>query len=382
MAYDDIKEQLRGYILCPHQTVLLKCASDETVEIYHADYGRRHGFICGRGRNNNCSTKKSTTARMKRMCKGKSVCPINALAKNYEDACPGVNKYLHVVYRCEKRKEDVSEVFHAPTPEVTPQCGVKKSTRVRARVVEGRRTVPGTWPWQVLLLKGYRRKRFTCGGTLIHPRWVLTAAHCIKSKKKHYYTVRLGEYDRWVNEAKEQDIPVKRAIRHPLYFMPYPLNNDIALLELERPASFTDRVGTACLPNLNYEVADNDPETRCYITGWGKTKHRGYMSQMLRQVEVPPVSRAKCAVRLAKSPGGNNRKITSHMICGGDDNTGVSACQGDSGGPYVCRNKEGYWEVQGVISWGSPICSLKQRFTVFAQVSKFRKWIDKYINHS
>jgi secreted trypsin-like serine protease len=78
--------------------------------------------------------------------------------------------------------------------------------------------------------------------------------------------------------------------------------------------------------------------------------------------------------------GGAFRKITKHMICGGDDNTGVSACQGDSGGPYVCRNTQGYWEVHGVISWGSPICSLKQRYTVFAQVSKFRKWIDKYLN--
>ena len=80
------------------------------------------------------------------------------------------------------------------------------------------------------------------------------------------------------------------------------------------------------------------------------------------------------------SPGGAYRKITKHMICGGDDNTGVSACQGDSGGPYVCRNTQGYWEVHGVISWGSPICSLKQRYTVFAQVSKFRRWIDKYLN--
>ena len=77
--------------------------------------------------------------------------------------------------------------------------------------------------------------------------------------------------------------------------------------------------------------------------------------------------------------GGSTRKITKQMICGGDDNTGVSACQGDSGGPYVCRNTQGYWEVHGVISWGSPICSLKQRFTVFAQVSKFRRWIDKHL---
>lgn len=79
--------------------------------------------------------------------------------------------------------------------------------------------------------------------------------------------MRLGDFDRGVNESKEQDILVKRAIRHPDYFRPYPLNNDIALLELERPATFNERVGLACLPDANYEVPIGDPETRCYITG-------------------------------------------------------------------------------------------------------------------
>ena len=77
----------------------------------------------------------------------------------------------------------------------------------------------------------------------------------------------MGDYDRVLNENYEQDILVKRAIRHPLYFTPYPLNNDIALLELEKPVRFNDRVGIACLPELNYELPANDPDIRCYITG-------------------------------------------------------------------------------------------------------------------
>ena len=70
-----------------------------------------------------------------------------------------------------------------------------------------------------------------------------------------------------MNESKEQDIAVKRAIRHPKYFMPSPLNNDIALLELETAASLNERVSVACLPEMNDEIKIGHPDTRCYITG-------------------------------------------------------------------------------------------------------------------
>ena len=89
----------------------------------------------------------------------------------------------------------------------------------------------------------------------------------ITFRKKNYYTVRLGEFNRAVHETKEQEIRVKRAIRHPNYFKHYPLNNDIALLELETPATFSEKVGVACLPESGYEVPVNDPETKCFLTG-------------------------------------------------------------------------------------------------------------------
>ncbi|XP_028406521.1 chymotrypsin-like elastase family member 2A [Dendronephthya gigantea] len=379
------RARLQGMLLCENQKENLICPDGKVLRIHNSDYGRRHKFICGLGKTKNCSTKISTTAKMKTMCDGRAMCYVDTSDGRFIDACPGEIKYLHVVYRCVKQQQISNRVPMAPNvvnmrrKVLQPKCGKSKPTQVSARVVEGMKSPPGKWPWQALMLKG-RNKRFICGGTLIHPRWVLTAAHCIKSRKKNYYTIRLGDLDRGVSDPHEQEISVKRAIRHPDYFTPHPLNNDVALLELEKPAKLNDRVGLACLPSSNYELPVNDPNTRCYITGWGKTRYFGHMAQMLRHVEVPPVDRKKCARRLAKSPGGSNRRITKQMICGGDDNTGVSACQGDSGGPYVCQNALGNWEVHGVISWGSPICSLKQRYTVFAQVSKFRKWIDKYLN--
>lgn len=76
-------------------------------------------------------------------------------------------------------------------PAVPPQLG--------SRVVGGEDAVAHSWPWQVSLQ--YSRNgdwSHTCGGTLIAPSWVLTAAHCYSSSLT--YRVVLGEYDLTVED--------------------------------------------------------------------------------------------------------------------------------------------------------------------------------------
>ena len=76
--------------------------------------------------------------------------------------------------------------------------------------------------------------------------------------------IRLGDHNRNANEGTEQNIPAKRVIYHSSYNKPTPINNDIALIQLARPATLNSRVGTVCLPAHGYDVPTN---SECYITG-------------------------------------------------------------------------------------------------------------------
>ena len=69
--------------------------------------------------------------------------------------------------------------------------------------------------------------------------------------------------------------------------------------------------------------------------------------------------------------------ITAGMVCtGGNKQWG---CSGDSGSPLVCPDERGKFLVQGVVNWGSPICSLKDMYTVNARVGQFSNWIQTNI---
>ena len=84
------------------------------------------------------------------------------------------------------------------------------------------------------------------------------------SSSADYYTIRLGEYHRIRVEGNEQDIKGKQIITHPGYNSPSPFNNDISLIQQEKPASLNSKVGIVCPPNPN-EMAFS--RKSCYITG-------------------------------------------------------------------------------------------------------------------
>ncbi|KAM8962901.1 plasminogen isoform 1-T1 [Lycaon pictus] len=244
----------------------------------------------------------------------------------------------------------VSTSFDCGKPQVEPK-------KCPGRVVGGCVANPHSWPWQISLRTRYG-KHF-CGGTLISPEWVLTAAHCLeRSSRPASYKVILGAHKEVNLESDVQEIEVYKLFLEPT-------RADIALLKLSSPAVITSKVIPACLPPPNYVVADR---TLCYITGWGETQDT-YGAGLLKEAQLPVIENKVC-----NRYEYLNGRVKSTELCAGNLAGGTDSCQGDSGGPLVCFEKDKYI-LQGVTSWGLG-CARPNKPGVYVRVSRFVTWIE------
>jgi len=244
----------------------------------------------------------------------------------------------------------------APAP---GSCGIRPTSRI----VGGVDANHGDWPWQAMLQYASTGRQF-CGGALIDPQWVVTAAHCVKGKSASSLKVRMGAHKRTTTVGTEQDFTVNKIIIHSSYQSPKTYSNDIALLKLDKPAVYDKYIHPVCLPQLNNHVAVGKS---CWITGWGTLSSGGSQPENLQQAEVPIVHKDICT---ASYPN----QIDDSMICAGLKAGGVDACQGDSGGPMVCEDNGAFY-LHGATSWGYG-CAYPDKYGVYARVAHLRQWID------
>ncbi|KAL1021270.1 hypothetical protein UPYG_G00010980 [Umbra pygmaea] len=247
-------------------------------------------------------------------------------------------------------------------------CGLPTFPPILTRVVGGDDVRAKSWPWQASLqYKSGSNFYHTCGASLISSQWVMTAAHCISSRNT--YRVYLGKHRlNTNNEPGSLAFTPAKIIVHENWDSAR-IRNDIALIKLETPVSFSDSIMAACLPDSDFVLPHNAP---CYVTGWGRLYTGGPLADVLQQALLPVVSHANCT-----KPDWWGSLVTTSMVCAGGAGD-LASCNGDSGGPLNCQNSDGSWDVHGVVSFGSSMgCNYPKKPSVFTRVSSYIPWINK-----
>jgi len=282
-------------------------------------------------------------------------------------------------------QEPVSTPSDNGTPTSTPPPQATEGA-VIPLIVGGRPADPGEYPWMVALVNASSANPYFsqfCGGALIDPEWVLTAAHCVVFNgfvtHPDDIDVVLG-----VNNLDEgptsgssgQRIGVAHVVPYPAY-REATSDSDVALLHLAAPASLAPAtVDTIDLASLD-DGALVAPGTIATVTGWGVTSEGSpFRSNALLEVDVPIVSNATC-----NAPASYDGAVTDNMLCAGFADGGKDSCQGDSGGPLIVPDGSGGWLVAGVVSWGDG-CARPDLYGVYARVSPFKSWIDLRVSGS
>lgn len=222
-----------------------------------------------------------------------------------------------------------------PVPGAKGACGVWTSDRIFGGVA----TAIDEFPWMALLEYTWEEhnnaKVFGCGGSLIDERHVVTAAHCLSDSNPMLTGVRLGEW----NTSSPRDcaspddctddpvnIPISMIFKHPRYNVNGQEENDIAVLRLRDPVTYSYFIKPICLPS--------DPELRTktnftgvkFVTaGWGRTEKK-QQSDVKLKTAIDWVSLNACNQVYQRA----GRQITTKQLCAGGKNSNDS-CQGDSG---------------------------------------------------
>jgi hypothetical protein len=291
--------------------------------------------------------------------------------------CPG---FLDV---CCKDPDFVPPPPPPPAP-YSAQCGRRNVNGLGARIQgfkEGEAQF-GEWPHMCAVLRvdtvsGQEVDLYQCGGSLVAPGVILTAAHCVERYKDQAASlkVRCGEWNTQ-NETEpmpHQDRDVELVKVHPEYFGGA-LFNDVALVFTKQEFVLSQHIDTVCLP----QPGESFETESCFATGWGKDKFgsSGEYQVVLKEVDIPVVEKDYCQESLRNTRLGKRFKLDDSFLCAGGE-AGKDTCRGDGGSPLVCPSKydSSSYVQAGVVAWGIG-CGEDGTPGVYADVSKAVCWMD------
>jgi secreted trypsin-like serine protease len=246
--------------------------------------------------------------------------------------------------------------------------------QVDPRIVGGTNAANGAYPFMVAMLTAAQpdpNKAQFCGGSLIAPHWVLTAAHCIVEsattsgiptgfKLAANVDVMLGS-NRLENPVTR--IPVIQILVHPNYNA-NTQDYDMALVKLSSNSNLA-----TVQPLLPSEAGLAATGISAKVIGWGDIGYdAGKYPIDLKEANVPIVTQNTCSAAYTG--------ITTRMICAGFPQGGIDSCQGDSGGPLlVSSGLVGVWRQAGVVSFGEK-CAEPNFPGVYTRVSELNAYLE------
>ncbi|XP_015506707.1 cathepsin G-like [Parus major] len=224
------------------------------------------------------------------------------------------------------------------------------------KIIGGREVKPHSRPYMAYLKIQIGSKTNYCGGFLIRPDAVLSAAHCVDKEGTLRITVILGAHNVSDREPSQQRVRAGRWVIHPNYSRAG-FKNDIVLLKLQPKARINKNVQLISFPRSKGHVRAG---AECNVPGWGWTSVTGDRTNVMREVELKVQNEAICQQLFCDYQ-------SQSMICVGDDYNKKASYYGDSGGPLVCNQK-----AHGIVSHGH-----KHRLfpEVFTRISYFEPWI-------
>ncbi|XP_049543411.1 serine protease grass-like [Anopheles darlingi] len=262
----------------------------------------------------------------------------------------------------------------------TNSCGLTESFRIGY----GNKTAPFEYPWIVLLRYKWNGVLVDgCGGSLINNRYVLTAAHCVRTARNFKLSkVLLGEHDKTklvdcIDLIDDEpycapppiEVDIESTVVHDEYNRPIRFRHDIALIRMAQEVAYSESIKPICLP-----VRENirDIILQYYtVTGWGTTEQEKpsdvLLQALLKHVPVP-----ECQQKLLDN--GLIMDISEEFqMCAGGEGL-VDSCKGDSGGP-LGSNVGGRFVQYGIVSAGASSCGRLSLPGIYTRVSSYMNWI-------
>ncbi|XP_053949099.1 serine protease SP24D-like [Anastrepha ludens] len=222
------------------------------------------------------------------------------------------------------------------------------------RIVGGQNAAEGQFPFQVSL-EDNESGLHVCGGSIISANYVVTAAHCVTNEQGVVYPVTKIIVRAGTTQIRKDSVVVGIAqiTPHPQYLNPQ--NNDIALLRLTCPLTFSDRI--KAIP-----LASADPPTSAtvIISGWGRTSTDGPPATQLQYNTLRPITNAECRKYFSDVP--------QTVLCLAHT-AGNGACYGDGGGPAIYNGN-----LVGVANFIFYQCG-SNKPDGYASISSFRNWL-------